>query len=37
VDLTHRGWESTPDADGNRDSYDSGWDVVLGRVAAHAG
>lgn len=35
VELEHRGWESlTEDAAEKRDSYDTGWDRVLGRYAA---
>ena len=32
VELEHRGWEAlTADATEKRDSYDTGWDHVLGR------
>ena len=31
--LVHTGWERRHDGDRMRGSYDSGWDVVLGRYA----
>ena len=36
VVLTHSGWEARPDAVEARAAYDSGWDHVLARFAAHA-
>lgn len=30
VELTHSGWESRDDAVAARESYDSGWELVLG-------
>lgn len=35
VELVHSGWERRPDAARARDSYDSGWEFVLGRYVDH--
>ena len=33
VELEHRGWERVAaDAETKRANYDSGWDVVLGKL-----
>jgi len=38
VDLEHRGWERVPaESAGERASYDSGWDHVLGLYVERAG
>jgi uncharacterized protein YndB with AHSA1/START domain len=38
VELEHRGWERLAEAgETKRASYDSGWDVVLGRYVERAG
>lgn len=31
VELTHTGWHRRPDGTDARSSYDTGWDLVLGR------
>ena len=38
VELEHRGWEAVAEGGAEkRASYDTGWDVVLGRFAGRAG
>jgi uncharacterized protein YndB with AHSA1/START domain len=37
VELTHEGWGLRPDGPRARTSYDAGWELVLGRLAACAG
>jgi hypothetical protein len=37
VTLTHDGWPNRADGRAARTGYDSGWDIVLGRLVALAG
>ena len=34
VELEHRGWEHRDDAGSARESYDTGWDLVLAKYAS---
>jgi uncharacterized protein YndB with AHSA1/START domain len=36
VQLVHSGWENRPDGASARESYDSGWEPVIGRFAERA-
>jgi len=37
VELEHRGWERLAEGAAKRESYDSGWNIVLGRYLDRAG